>query len=525
MFAALSRRGLPEDQGGTSYVEIGALPGPVAALPAAAGICVLPQRPACGSANLLDLGEIGGGADSGHTGPWRDVSVGVCMEMPAAGWYEDPVAAGGPLRWWDGTQWTEHTAPAARPPRPATENAPHALAGSVPLLPAPVDPPAPRTPPAPPAPPAPSGDPSLTDWFDSIPFPVVGRGEMTVPDPATRPAGLEPQRAAENSTRVLERAASGALAGFGWEHSAPVTGADTPLLERGEPAGMLRRNRTRLMWGVALGAALAMLITGVLVAVFGSAPAPRTTPAAAGHPSAAGTPSPEATATPATTAGPAAAAATGTPVTDAASGLSYALLAAPWTAGCPATMNNAVFTWTAGESAVAGTVPPAGGAPWYGSACSGLLGPQYAYTSVADLPQTAMNLASAFDPAYFGALPHARTTEQNNPLQISGNPGWIVEFAMTYPAAASQGLPWQTQLGAVVVVDRGAGQPPAVLYVTAPDNLGTAIVGRILASLALAAPGSPAAPASPPPPAVPAPPATQAAAPAVTGAAPNPPNP
>ena len=32
------------------------------------------------------------------------------MNMPAPGWYEDPVAAGGPLRWWDGTQWTEHTA-------------------------------------------------------------------------------------------------------------------------------------------------------------------------------------------------------------------------------------------------------------------------------------------------------------------------------------------------------------------------------------------------------------------------------
>ena len=49
---------------------------------------------------------------------------------------------------------------------------------------------------------------------------------------------------------------------------------------------------------------------------------------------------------------------------------------------------------------------------------------------------------------------------------------------MTYPTAASQGLAWQTQLGAVVVVDRGAGQPPAVMYVTVPDNLGTANVGR-----------------------------------------------
>jgi hypothetical protein len=182
-------------------------------------------------------------------------------------------------------------------------------------------------------------------------------------------------------------------------------------------------------------------------------------------------------------------------------------------------MNNAVFTWTAGENAVAGTLASAGGAPWYASACSGLLGQQYPYTGVADLPQTAMNLVGAFDGAYFGALPHVRSTQQNNPLQVSGHPAWIVEFLMTYPTAASQSLAWQTQLGAVVVVDRGTGQPPAVMYVTVPDNLGTANVGVILASMQLnapAAPASPAAPATPAAGATPAPPA----APAANGASP-----
>jgi Protein of unknown function (DUF2510) len=364
--------------------------------------------------------------------------------MPSPGWYENPVEVGGPLRWWDGAQWTEHTAPVGGTAQPAIGNGPAATA-------------------------------------------------TASPAPA--------------HTRVLERDGSGALAGFGWQHGAPVTGDDTPLLERGEAAGMLRRNRTRLMWALALGTALAMLITGVLVAVFGSSAAPRTTPAAAtGHSSAASTLAPKATAAPSATSSapttPPAVATTGTPVTDAASGLSYATLAAPWQAGCPASMNNGAFTWTAGESAVAGTVPAAAGTPWYGSACSGLLGQQYAYTGVADLPQTAMNLTAAFDPVYFGGLPHVRATEQNNPLQVSGHPAWIVEFQMTYPTAASQGLAWQTQLGAVVVVDRGAGQPPAVLYVTVPDNLGTASLGTILASMQLAAP--PAAATAPAPAAGPA---------------------
>jgi hypothetical protein len=161
---------------------------------------------------------------------------------------------------------------------------------------------------------------------------------------------------------------------------------------------------------------------------------------------------------------------------------------------------------------VAGTVPAGAGNPWYASACSGLLPQQYAYTSTADLPQTAMNLVSAFDTAYFGSLPHVRATEENSPLQLSGHPGWLVEFQMTYQNAAAQGLAWQTQMGAVEVVDRGAGQPPAVLYVTVPNNLGTANIGVILASMQLAAPGDPAAP-----PAATAPATT---APAVPGAPP-----
>jgi hypothetical protein len=85
---------------------------------------------------------------------------------------------------------------------------------------------------------------------------------------------------------------------------------------------------------------------------------------------------------------------------------------------------------------------------------------------------------------------------------------------MTYPTAASLGLAWQTQLGAVVVVDRGTGQPPAVLYVTVPDNLGTANVGVILASLQLNAPPAAASPGASP--------AATPPVPAATSAAPNP---
>jgi hypothetical protein len=251
------------------------------------------------------------------------------------------------------------------------------------------------------------------------------------------------------------------------------------------------------MWALALATAVAVLVTGVLVAVLGSSP-PHSAPAAAvQHPAAVGkvspSPSPSASA-------PSGAPTTGTPVTDAPSGLSYAMFGTPWQAGCPTSRSNSTFTWTGGESAVAGTVGSGVDSAWYASACSGPLGQQYPYTGVADLAQTATNLVNAFDPAYYNGLPHSRAITENNPLQVSGHPAWIVKFLMTYPTAASQGVPWQAELGAVVVADRGAGQPPAVLFVTVPDNLGLSSVDVVLQSLQLSAPpAATTAPAGSPP--------------------------
>ena len=54
------------------------------------------------------------------------------MEMPPPGWYEDPVDTGGPLRWWDGTQWTEHTA--GQIPQAAIERAPGATGREYPAI-------------------------------------------------------------------------------------------------------------------------------------------------------------------------------------------------------------------------------------------------------------------------------------------------------------------------------------------------------------------------------------------------------
>jgi hypothetical protein len=179
-------------------------------------------------------------------------------------------------------------------------------------------------------------------------------------------------------------------------------------------------------------------------------------------------------------------AATGPRVTDASSGLSYQLLSSPWRQGCPATLNTPVFSWSAGENAVAGQVVIGGSTiDWHGNACSGQLQQQFQYSGVADLETTATSLVGALDPAYYTGLVHSRTIEASSAMQVSGHQAWMVRFLMNYTAAASDGLHWSSELGAVVVVDRGTGDAPAVFYASVPANLGTANVTALISSLRL----------------------------------------
>ena len=176
----------------------------------------------------------------------------------------------------------------------------------------------------------------------------------------------------------------------------------------------------------------------------------------------------------------------GVQVTDASSGLSYLLLSSPWRPGCPGALDTLMFSWSAGESAIAGPAFVAGSATdWYGDACSGLLEQQFQYSSPADLEPTATSLADALDLAYYSGLPHYLTIQDSSGTEVSGHRAWMVTFLMNYPAASSEGLPWTSEAGAVVLVDRGAGQAPAVFYASVPGNLGTSAVGTLIGSLRL----------------------------------------
>jgi hypothetical protein len=171
-------------------------------------------------------------------------------------------------------------------------------------------------------------------------------------------------------------------------------------------------------------------------------------------------------------------------VTDASSGLSYRLFGSPWRRGCPSSLNTSQFDWTAGENTVAGHVSIGGSTiAWHGLACSGQLQQAFPYGGPADLEPTAISLVGALDSAYYSGVQHSRSTVKSSAFRVGGHQAWMVEFAMNYPNGASQGLTWSSELGAVAVVDRGAGQFPAVFYVSVPASLGTLKVATFLLSL------------------------------------------
>ena len=94
-----------------------------------------------------------------------------------------------------------------------------------------------------------------------------------------------------------------------------------------------------------------------------------------------------------------------------------------------------------------------------------------------------MSLVGALDPAYYAGVQHHRSDQEEHRDTGQRAPGLEDRVRHELPDGASQGLTWSTELGAVVVVDRGAGQFPAVFYVSVPASLGTQNVATFLSSL------------------------------------------
>jgi Protein of unknown function (DUF2510)/Ubiquitinol-cytochrome C reductase Fe-S subunit TAT signal len=438
------------------------------------------------------------------------------MDLPLSGWYPDPYGTPGLLRWWDGTTWTEHTYAETRPQTPdqaVRETAPQAEVAPTTVQPAvtTVQPAVTSVQPA-----VTTVQPAVT----SVQSPVTSVRDMRPPTgPRTSPQPAIPLGEAGDGTRVLylDQGSGGMGSGGMGSGGMGSGGFDGP-----KPGSRRRRRRIIIATGVAGGVVVAIAVIALVVSMGQSPAAPvaeqsataPATAAASSAPTAAPSPSPSApTASPTQ--------ATLSTVSDATSGLSYGQLPAPWSPGCPGGLNGQAFSWTAGESAVAGPLPNGetnnGQPDWFGAACSGPLPAQYGYNGTADLENVTTNLANTFNGTYYDALPHNFQAVESQPVSVSGHPGWEVKFLLTY--TNPQGLAWTNEMGAVVVADPGTGAAPAVFYVSVPGNLNEDNVDTLVSSLQLTAlpPPQPTAPPTTPPTAPPSTPAVPAGSPAVGG--------
>ncbi|HMD91807.1 MAG TPA: DUF2510 domain-containing protein [Trebonia sp.] len=385
------------------------------------------------------------------------------MDLPPSGWYPDPYGVPGLLRWWDGSTWTQHTH--ADGPETTDTAEPATIEPSV------------RSTTAQPAIAATTVQPAIAATTVQ-PAVQPSTVQPTTVQPAVDPTRVQspvqpPSGGDANGTQILF------LGDDAWTTPGTPTGAAA-----GDRYGYYRTQRRRRMLvagGLVGGTLVAFGVIALVVNNLGqsSTPTAAKSPARPAHTSAP-PPSPTPSATPSATP-------PGSLLADGQSGMSYTQLPSPWQPTCPSGLNNQQFTWTAGESAIAGQVN-GGQTTWYGVACSGPLPQQYGYNGVADLENTATNLVNTFNGTYYGTLQHNFQQEVSQPLQVSGHAGWEIKFLMSYTNIQGQGLSWNDELGAVVVADLGSGVAPAVFYTSIPGNLGESNVDSLVSSLTVNAP-------------------------------------
>ncbi|WP_205315464.1 DUF2510 domain-containing protein [Nonomuraea lactucae] len=119
---------------------------------------------------------------------------------------------------------------------------------------------------------------------------------------------------------------------------------------------------------------------------------------------------------------------------------------------------------------------------WIGNVYTGLLNELYPYEGAQGLGATAKIVFADF--AKYYQLPHETKILEDKAFKIGDRAAWVLRFELDFSKISKEeGYKWKKETGAVVLMDRGEGERPALVYVSVPDNLGTDVVDQVLSSL------------------------------------------
>ncbi len=122
------------------------------------------------------------------------------------------------------------------------------------------------------------------------------------------------------------------------------------------------------------------------------------------------------------------------------------------------------------------------GGDWIGNVFTGTLNEIYPYTGVSGLSDTAKTVFADFGKYY--QMPHETKIVADEATKIGGRDAWLLRFEFDFTKESEKnGYKWKKENGAIVLMDRGEGERPAMVYVSVPDNLGTGVVDEVLSSL------------------------------------------
>lgn len=174
-------------------------------------------------------------------------------------------------------------------------------------------------------------------------------------------------------------------------------------------------------------------------------------------------------------------------ISDPETGLSYAYPGDGWTVPKAAEINDPsdprLPLWTSACHALSQENFDGQGSDWVGSIHTGRLPQMFPYSGPESLKNMAEGVLAVYEPLSY-PLEHERRILRSEPMTVSGRQGWVTEFEMDFSQiSAATGLKWKTEKGAIVLVDQGQGQRPALLFMSIPDNLDQSVYGRVLDSL------------------------------------------